>query len=507
MFVPRFYDKPAAEVATSTVTVDDARLVVARANRLASWEAFLEWHNEEAPMHQEGWNRYDSPAMKALAIIRTSDIPALERLLDEHPELLRPVDRFRHRGGGGIMFSAVYHEEETRSEDARRVGDYLVSRGLSLVDTLNYMMLGLMGYGWGTIREQQNRRKMDYLIARGADPAWVAPNGYTVLEHALTRNRSRDAIEILLEYSQPRKALWVAAALGNVAELRAYVRDDGTLTSEARKQRPDFVALGPGGGGPFPPNATDLEILAEAFFVALTNERYESLDFFLDRGFPVDYSYWGYTPFHWGLNSRNCRMVEYFVKRGARADIDGSTAEQKDQWLFEADPGNDDSRRIYELSGGTNYDAVLARYNQRQTQPPVLSPGYTQLLTVARDDAVRAGKAVVSDENLFVAFLRDERAFPASILGGYGVDLKQLRADYGDRLKSGTATPPELPFAEDAQATIDAAIARRMTMHWRQVGTHDVLRALLLNNESPVVQMLVERGLTLAGVREALDRM
>jgi hypothetical protein len=200
-------------------------------------------------------------------------------------------------------------------------------------------------------------------------------------------------------------------------------------------------------------------------------------------------------------------MVEYFVKRGARADIEGSTAEQKDQWLFEADPGNDDSRRIYELSGGTNYDAVLARYNQRQTQPPELSPGYTQLLNVARDDAVRAGKAVVTDENLFVAFLRDERAFPGSILGGYGVDLRKLRADYGDRLKSGTATPPELPFAEDAQATIDAAIARRMTMHWRQVGPHDVLRALLLKNESPVVQMLVERGLTLAGLREALDRM
>ncbi|HYV97892.1 MAG TPA: Clp protease N-terminal domain-containing protein [Gemmatimonadaceae bacterium] len=504
MFIPRFLDLAAREVADAVVTTDEARLVIARENRMASWDALLEWLAAEAPLHQGGWNRHESPRMKAAAVIRSGDVDALAALVEQHPELIRPVDRFALRTGGNVMFNALHHEEETRTPEARRLVEYLESRGMSRVATLNYMLLTIMGFGFSA-RESVNKRKMDWLLERGADPGWVAPNGYTVLEHMLTRNRSRDEINLMLQYVKPRKALWIAAALGDVEQLRRYVRDDGSLTPAGRQHRPDLLALGP---THFPATltGTDREILAEAFYMAFINERYESMDFFLARGFPIDYSYWGYTTFHWGLNSRNARLVEYCVAHGARADIDGSTAEEKDQWLFEADPTSDDARRIYELSGGRNYDAVLARYRERQQQPPELTPPYVRLLEVARDIAAAREQEEITDENIFVAFLRDERAFPAAVLGGFGVDLAQLREDYASQLNPIPVAGRDLPLAPDAKATVDAAIQRRSAMHWRKVGPPDVFCSLLSRRDTPLAQMLIARGLRFEQLREQMER-
>lgn len=503
-FVPRFYGKRAAEVADAEITIDDARLVIARENRLASWEALLDWLKEEAPAHEEGWSRYDSPRMKSTAVVRSGDVDALAALVAQHPELLKPTDRFGRRTGGNVMFTALHYEEETRTPEARRMVEYLESLGVSRIETLNYMLLSIMGFGFSP-REKINKRKMDWFIERGADPTWVAPNGYTVLEHALTRNRSHDEVHVMLQYTTPRKALWIAAALGDVKQLRNYVNDDGTLTPAGRENRPDFHALGPS-GLPTPPNATDREILAEAFYVAFINNRTESMDFLLDRGFPVDYSYWGYTAFHWALNSRNVRLIEYLINREAQADISGATPEQKDQWLFDANPSNEDVRKIYEMCGGTNYDGVLARYRASQNTPPELTAPYLKILEVARNVAASRHHESVSDEDVFIAFLREERVFPAGALGGYGINLHELRTEYAEFLLPIEAASIELPLGPDAQATVDAAIARKMTAHYRKVTSPDLFRALICKAPNPFVDKLVARGLRLAEFREQVER-
>lgn len=117
----------------------------------------------------------------------------------------------------------------------------------------------------------------------------MPPNGITVLEHALVMFMSAECVDVIAKRVRPRRALWIAAGLGDVAGVRSFIAGTRTLTPDGRLDRPDPMATGWFVG--LPPNleADDLEIMWEAFLIAGLNDRWATMDALLDAGLPVDH--------------------------------------------------------------------------------------------------------------------------------------------------------------------------------------------------------------------------
>jgi ankyrin repeat protein len=346
---------------------------------------------------------------------------------------------------------------------------------------------------------------VQFLIDRGADFNATLPNGYTVLEHILVRENARYHISRILPYVQPPKKLWVAAALGDVKEMRRYFGRDGKLNDAGRRNRPDLTAIGPF-GAPMIPDPSDLTLLSEIFVVAMLNEQYESMAFLIEHGFPVDHPSFGWTAMWVAVNKGDDRFVEFLLKHGAKPSLKGAeTPEEQDQWLFEADPTDEKARRIYELCGGTNADAVLERYRALQQTPPPMNAMLVAAIDRAKEEAERLGQTEVTDDNLFLGLLRDEERRFAGWLGYFNIRMQELKAAIEDRLVYARPNATrDIPFGAEAQASIDAAIARRQTMHWREVNGRDLLWALVMKDSGPVIDLLVRHGADMAKMRESL---
>jgi hypothetical protein len=301
-FVPRFYGRPDAEIFATPVTEDDARLAVARMERFSSWQALVDFA-PATPLSLEEF--YGERFVEAFTAVESRDLASLARLLDANPELLRTPGP--DEPGDSLLRNALVFEEQTRSPEARAVSDWLVSRGADLTGTLSRMLTQCLG---------ASPAQVAYYLDRGADPTWMPPNEISVLEHALLRYWNPEAIDLIASRVTPRKAFWIAAGLGDVRGVLAYLDRGGRPNSAARRDRPDFTAVGL--GVPCRPHADDHEIVWEAFCVAGFNQRLAVLDALLDRGFPVDASPWGKTLVEWAHGNRIAPLVEFLVARGAR---------------------------------------------------------------------------------------------------------------------------------------------------------------------------------------------
>ena len=109
-------------------------------------------------------------------------------------------------------------------------------------------------------------------------------------------------------------------------------------------------AVGPG-AAPSLPNASDADIVWEAFLVAAFNGRFAVLDALLQRGFPIDHSFCEMTLARVAVGNRIIPLVEYLVSRGANLDIRGWRPAMTAREMAEADyrelPDNPDTRRIF----------------------------------------------------------------------------------------------------------------------------------------------------------------
>jgi hypothetical protein len=155
-----------------------------------------------------------------------------------------------------------------------------------------------------------------FLLDRGADPSWVPPNGVSVLEHAIIRSWNPDVVDLIARRVIPRKAFWICAGLGDVRGMMNFLTPDGKLTPEAHSDRPDVTAVF--FAAPCRPDAADIDIKWEAFFVAAVNRRYEVIDALLDSGLPVDYAPWGNTMLQFAEGNRMTGLAEHLLKRGAK---------------------------------------------------------------------------------------------------------------------------------------------------------------------------------------------
>ena len=353
--------------------------------------------------------------------------------------------------------------------------------------------------------------RVRWLLERGANPNWVAPNGIPVLEHALIRYWNGAAVDVLAERAVPRKALWIAAGLGDVDAVRRSLDGKGKPTPAARRLRPDFDAVaGPPVAPPPNPDPDDEDILTEAFLVAMLNGRTQVLEYLVSRGFPVNTLVWDYPLIALAVGSGWVAVVASLVRCGANLDLRGrrpnQSAREIAREMFEQAPHDASRRRILELCG-MDPGTVLAERDVRPVAPPQILPMLREALALASDDAFRLGESSVGPVNLLVGVVRSGYSLIA-FMNATGADVDRFVADMRDRLRHGEARVdgPELPLDPEAQAAMDAAIAAVTERRHGVVHGGHLLWALTRAERGAVADLLARYGASAAAVSAQLER-
>lgn len=496
-YVPRFYGKHADEIFASAVTEDDARLATARIYGFPSWEVLLERTAAARQRLPREWEL--DPMAYAARAMDAADLGELQRVVAAHPELLRPPDDDLVTGRS-LIRSAV--DLERRSGAALRpITEWLVAQGFDLQHELNRQLCGHMYMTTGEVR---------WLLERGADTRWVAPNGIPVLEHALIRYWNGEAVDLLATHTVPRKALWIAAGLGDVDGVRRSLDARGKPTPNARRLRPDWDAVGQRVMVPHP-DPDDDEILIEAFVIAMLNGRVAVLEYMASRGFPLNTLAWGSPLVSMAVGNGMVPIVECLVRCGADLDLRGwrprQSAREIARGMFVDNSHDPARRRIVELCG-MDPDAVLAERDAREVEPPRLELTLDEALAIAGDDAFRLGQAEIGPENLLFGLLRSGGLVLDLFTKYSQMDLDRFRADVWARVNAteGPAHHSTLPLNADAQAMLESAVAVAIERRRETVTRLHLLYALLHAQHGPAADLLTRYGANVTQVTEGLER-
>lgn len=497
-YVPRLYGMQIEDVFAHDVAEADARLAVAREYGFPSWEVLLERCADQARRRRDDWTvdpmRYASQAMEA------ADLGALQRVVDEHPELLHPTE-YEVAKGRRLLATALHHERKLGRDRMRPIVEWLQALGLDLQLELNSQLCGHMYF---------ETEKVRWLLDRGADPDWIAPNGIPVIEHALIRYWNGEAVDVLAARARPRDALWIAAGLGDVAGVRRFLDRHGKPTAAARRLRPDFDAVGPSSIAANP-NAIDEEILMEALAIAMFNGRTRVLEYMASRGTPVDSLVFGSPVILVAVGNGWVPVVESLVRCGANLDLRGwrpnQSARELAREMLENASQDDKRRRIAELCG-MDSNAILAERDARTPGPPPIAPDLQEALELASDDAIRRGQTEVVPENLLFGLLRSGRLPLLYFTQVSKMDLDRFRTDVRDRVSPAVDRIPAevLPMHGGAREAVDAAIAiageRRRDA---ATGLH-LLYALTRAGTGFAAELLERYGASVSELNAAIER-
>jgi hypothetical protein len=297
-YIPRFYGKPVEEIYAAEVAEEEARLATARMHGCPSWEALLALvtQRKESFGLRDRWE----PREMVRSALLSRNLEWLERILNENQD---PA-------------------------------------------LLNHALCGQM---------YMSIEIVQFLLDRGADADWIAPNGIPVLEHALIRYWSGDAVDLLAARATPRQALWISAGLGDVDGVRQSLDANGRPTTAARRLRPEFDMVGQR-GLPMHPDPDDEEVLLQAFFVAMLNSRTSIIEYMASRGFNVNTLIWDSPVLNIAVGNAWVPVVESLMRCGADPDIKGwhpdRSAREIARDLWEQAPEDAKRRRVAELVGG-----------------------------------------------------------------------------------------------------------------------------------------------------------
>jgi ankyrin repeat protein len=187
-----------------------------------------------------------------------------------------------------------------------------------------------------------------HLLAAGADPTARADADITPLESAAMHG-SVEASDVLLASGLHRPGLWLAAAAGQVDELRSWIDAGGGLTRPVGNYRPNLADVGRPAGRP--PTDDPSEILGEALVFAAANDRSEAVDLLLDVGVDIDARpYRNTTGLHLAVQFHRPTMVEHLLDRGASPKIaDDEHDSTAIGWAVACDDGTPAAARAREL--------------------------------------------------------------------------------------------------------------------------------------------------------------
>lgn len=314
-YVPRFYGSKASDILSAEITEDDARLAVARGFGYPSWDELMVQSVADAQRRDGGWNREVWERVRDA--ITNADVGALSQLAEANPEILAVRDDGRGRMNSlvgmalGIERRLASEESEVREiREVRKrlhpVMQWLVDRGFDIRGALSQQLCGHIRMNVDDVR---------YLLERGADPSWIAPNGISVLEHALMLYWNGEAVDLVAARAKPQLAFWIAAGLDDLPGMKRFLDDHGRPTKAARTHRPQFALVGlPMAQHPEP---DDDEILLEAFFVAMLNGRKNAMEHLIRLGTRITSTLFGGSLIDFAAGNEMTTAIEVLTAHGA----------------------------------------------------------------------------------------------------------------------------------------------------------------------------------------------
>jgi hypothetical protein len=486
-YVPRFYGMRVDEVFAMSVTEDEARLTVARIACCPSWEVLLEPKTTELQLEPEDpW--IASPVQRAVEAIRRADLAALQQIVRQYPALRGGKEAFGARRGFSLLRIAHGVEAELGRDALEPIRSWLAARGEDLQCDLNEALCFR-----GRIEPEEVRS----LLEEGADASWVAPDGIPVLEHALLRYWNGDAVDVLASRTVPRKALWIAAGLGDVAGVRGFLDRHGKPTQAARRRRPPFDAVQPSTMPPSLPDPDDDEILFEAFWIAVLNGRANVIEYMVSRGFDVDHLLAGNPVSYWVAINCMASSLAALVRSGADLDLRGvsqrSAREAVREQLLN---GAHDERYWLPVAKicGLDPAAILAEYNATPRAEPALAPDVMQAIALAGDDALRQGETQVRAENLMYGLLRASPMAVYCCTHARGIDREQFATQVMPRVRPDHDAAPPSSYPQHADVAAVLAAAKQLAAERRRemvTGAH--VLSVLLRDKHGAAATLIER--------------
>lgn len=323
-FIPRFLGARDEDIFAAGITDAEARHVCARRIGLASWEEALARRSArdvaESPRAIAVRARQEARRLTRAAgpmrlddfVDGESDVDRVAALLAQQPEL-HPAPR----SGVGYDESTWRLICQAMMDSTTQAADIREICRREQIDLQSHLDFQLLGRPWG-----RSASFVRGLLALGADPTHTPTNGISVLAHAIALHEDGDAVDAIAASVPPdRPALWIAAGLGDVDAMRTYFDARGALTAAARRDRPDFTAMGSLKFATARPNAADRDILYETGLIATLNGRAEALEFLLERGAAIDYTPNAYTWLHIAAAEANVRAAECLLANGANPDL------------------------------------------------------------------------------------------------------------------------------------------------------------------------------------------
>ena len=130
-----------------------------------------------------------------------------------------------------------------------------------------------------------------------------------------------------------------------------------------------------------------------------------------------------------------------------------------------------------------------------------------RVIFFARYEASQYGSPYIESEHLLLGLLREDKALANRFLRGHG-SIESIRKQVEGRtvIRERVSTSVELPFSEEVKQILRHAIEQAERMAHKHIGTEHLLLGLLSEEKSLAAEILHERGLRLATVREELTR-
>lgn len=131
------------------------------------------------------------------------------------------------------------------------------------------------------------------------------------------------------------------------------------------------------------------------------------------------------------------------------------------------------------------------------------------VMELAGREAQRFGNPYVGTEHLLWGLAKENHGVAAAVLEHFQVDLKPLRREVDELLKSRphVESVEKLPQSDHAKEAIQYAVEEARGLHHNYVGTEHLLLGLMRNSETVATQVLANLGLQLDAVREEVRRV
>ena len=131
-----------------------------------------------------------------------------------------------------------------------------------------------------------------------------------------------------------------------------------------------------------------------------------------------------------------------------------------------------------------------------------------RVIFFARYEASQFGAPAIEPEHLLLGLMREDKTLTARFLARAQASLEAIRKEIEGRapLREKISTSVELPLAPETKRVLAYAHEESDRLQHRHIGTEHLLLGLLREERSMAAEILYERGLRLAAVRDEVAR-